>query len=168
MQTCCNGQTSLRWSGNLQECSLYYTGLKFTKGQISLLPMQQGRLGMWKCSDKVTMWHLNPQWFGQAVVWQAGSVQVLEKQELQWDSWTFSSIIWVIDIVILLGKWFHLFHVLSYCWPQQTRLWFPTKRWVLFKFFKQDLFCSMTTFTTNWDWIPPQLADGSLPKVNSA
>ena len=44
----------------------------------------------------VTAVHLNPQWFGQAMVGQEGIVQELKKQELQWDSWTSSSIFWLI------------------------------------------------------------------------
>ena len=71
--TCCKGQISLRWSGSLHECSLYF------------------RDWHWRWTF-AKMSHLTPQWFGQAVVGQAGDVQVFEKQELQWVLWTSSSI----------------------------------------------------------------------------
>ena len=53
------------------------------------------------------MSHLTPQWFGQAVVGQAGDVQVFEKQELQWVLWTSSSImILMIQVIgIILNCW---------------------------------------------------------------
>ena len=87
--TCCKGQISLRWSGSLHECSLYF------------------RDWHWRWTF-AKMSHLTPQWFGQAVVGQAGDVQVFEKQELQWVLWTSSSImILMIEVVIgiILNCW---------------------------------------------------------------
>ena len=92
--TCCNGQISLRWSGSLHECSLYF------------------RDWHWRWTF-AKMSHLTPQWFGQAVVGQAGDVQVFEKQELQWVLWTSSSI--MILMIQVIGT-------IQNCWTNSDLL----------------------------------------------